>query len=85
MLEAKEHAAREHRVQASADYRNLVITAFQNVADTLHAIYADADFLKATAWSEQALKVTADITRKQYELGYVSYQIEVIAEQNFCV
>ncbi|MGB4924209.1 MAG: efflux transporter outer membrane subunit [Candidatus Nitrotoga sp.] len=81
-LKAKERAAREHLVQASADYRNVVITAFQNVADTLHAIQSDADFLKAAARSEQALKVNAEITREQYKLGYVSYQIVVIAEQN---
>lgn len=81
-LKAKERAAREHLIQASADYRNVVITAFQNVADTLHAIQSDADFLKAAARSEQALKVNAEITRKQYKLGYVSYQIVVIAEQS---
>ncbi|MFZ1545720.1 MAG: efflux transporter outer membrane subunit [Candidatus Nitrotoga sp.] len=81
-LKAKERAAREHLVQASADYRNVVITAFQNVADTLHAIQSDADFLRAAARSEQALKVNAEITRKQYKLGYVSYQIVVIAEQS---
>lgn len=81
-LKAKERAARERLVEAGADYRNVVITAFQNVADTLHAIQSDADFLKAAARSEQALKVTADITRKQYKLGYVSYQIVVIAEQS---
>jgi NodT family efflux transporter outer membrane factor (OMF) lipoprotein len=81
-LKAKERAARERLVEAGADYRNVVITAFQNVADTLHAIQSDADFLKAAARSEQALKVTADITRKQYKLGYVSYQIVVIADQS---
>jgi NodT family efflux transporter outer membrane factor (OMF) lipoprotein len=81
-LKAKERAAREHLVQVSADYRNVVITAFQNVADTLHAIQSDADFLKAATRSEHALKVTAEITRKQYKLGYVSYQIVVLAEQN---
>ena len=81
-LKAKERAARERLVEAGADYRNVVITAFQNVADTLHAIQSDADSLKAAARSEQALKITAEITRKQYKLGYVSYQIVVIAEQN---
>ena len=81
-LKAKERAARERLVKAGADYRNVVITAFQNVADTLLAIQSDADFLKAAARSEQALKVTADITRKQFKLGYVSYQIVVIAEQS---
>ena len=82
-LKAKERAAREYLVQASADYRNVVITAFQNVADTLYAIQSDADFLKASVRSEQALKETAEITRKQYNLGYVGYQTVMAAEQNY--
>lgn len=82
-LKARERAAREGLVQASAAYRNVVITAFQNVADTLHAIQSDADYLKAALRSEQAMKETAEITRKQYESGYVSYQMVLIAEQNY--
>ena len=82
-LKARERAAREGLVQASADYRTVVITAFQNVADTLHAIQSDADYLKAALRSEQAMKETAEITRKQYESGYVSYQMVLIAEQSY--
>jgi NodT family efflux transporter outer membrane factor (OMF) lipoprotein len=82
-LKAREQAAREGLAQAAADYRRVVITAFQNVADTLHAIQSDADYLKAALRSELALKETADLTRKQYVLGYVSYQTALLAEQNF--
>jgi len=82
-LKAREQAAREGLAQAAADYRRVVITAFQNVADTLHAIQYDADYLKAALRTEVALKETADLTRKQYVLGYVSYQIVLLAEQNF--
>ena len=82
-LKARERAAREELVQASAAYRNVVITAFQNVADTLHAIQSDADYLKAALRAEQAMKETAEITRKQYESGYVSYQMVLIAEQSY--
>lgn len=82
-LKAREQAAREALAQAAADYRRVVITAFQNVADTLHAIQYDSDFLKAALRTEVALKETADLTRKQYTLGYVSYQIVLLAEQNF--
>lgn len=81
-LKAREGAARERLIQASADYRTVVITAFQNVADTLHAIQSDADFLEAAARSEKALKTAAEITRKQYKLGYASYQMVVMAEQS---
>lgn len=82
-LKAREQAAREALAQAAADYRRVVITAFQNVADTLHAIQYNADYLKAALRSEVALKETAYLARKQYTLGYVSYQIVLLAEQNF--
>ncbi|MGH6848386.1 MAG: TolC family protein [Methylocella sp.] len=40
--------------QAEAQYRSTVITAFQNVADTLRAIEADARALKAAMKAEEA-------------------------------
>ncbi len=82
-LKAREQAAREALAQAAADYRRVVITAFQNVADTLHAIQFDAEYLKAALRSEIALKEMAELTRKQYVLGYASYQTVLLAEQNF--
>jgi NodT family efflux transporter outer membrane factor (OMF) lipoprotein len=82
-LKAREQAAREGLKQAAADYRRVVITAFQNVADTLHAIQFDAEYLKAALRSEVALKESAELTRKQFGLGYVSYQMVLLAEQNF--
>ena len=82
-LKAREQAAREGLTQAAADYRRVVITAFQNVADTLHAIRYDAEYLKAALRTHNALKETASLTRKQYDLGYASYQLVLLAEQNF--
>ncbi len=82
-LKARERAAREGLAQAAADYRGVVITAFQNVADTLHTIRFDADYLKAALRTELAMKETAEITRKQYGLGQVSYQMVLLAEQNY--
>ncbi|HKB60645.1 MAG TPA: efflux transporter outer membrane subunit [Gallionellaceae bacterium] len=82
-LRAKSHAAQEAMHQAGAQYRSTVITAIQNVADTLYAIQYDADALKAAADSEQAMRLTRDITQKQYAVGYVSYQQYLVAEQNY--
>ena len=42
----KKRAAEAGLEQAAAQYRSTVINAFQNVADTLHAIESDADALK---------------------------------------
>jgi outer membrane protein TolC len=48
--------------QAAAQYQQTVITAYQNVADTLHAILSDADALAADLEAERAAKVTLDLT-----------------------
>ena len=40
--------------EAPAQYRGTVLTAFQNVADALHAIQCDADALKAAVAAERA-------------------------------
>jgi NodT family efflux transporter outer membrane factor (OMF) lipoprotein len=59
--------------QAAAQYQSAVITAYQNVADTLHATLSDADTLAGAVETENAAKVTYDLTRRQLEDGYVSY------------
>src|ERR1700684_3587302 len=42
--------------QAAAQYQNTVITAYQNVADTLHASLSDADALAADVQAEEDRK-----------------------------
>ncbi len=59
--------------QAAAQYRSTVLTAFQNVADTLYAIQNDAESLKSALAAEQAAKVTLDLVLKQQQIGYVNY------------
>ena len=50
----KERAAVATFDQAAAMYRGTVITAFQNVADTLHALQSDAETVKAAYAAERA-------------------------------
>jgi NodT family efflux transporter outer membrane factor (OMF) lipoprotein len=69
----KKRAARQALKQAAAQYQSTVITAYQNVADTLHASLSDADALAAQVDAESAAKVTYDLTRRQMESGYVNY------------
>src|SRR5208283_1632513 len=52
----RKRAAEAALDQAEAQYRSTVISAFQNVADTLHALQSDADTMKAAAAFEQASK-----------------------------
>jgi NodT family efflux transporter outer membrane factor (OMF) lipoprotein len=69
----QKRAAEQALKQAAAQYRSTVITAYQNVADSLHATLSDADALAADLEAEQAAKVTLDLTRRQMEVGYVNY------------
>ena len=79
----KERAARAAYVQADEQYRSTVLTAFQNVADTLHALEQDADGLKAAVAARDASKVTLDLTMRQMQVGYVSYLALLNAEQSY--
>ena len=77
----KERAARALLEQADAQYRATVITAFQNVADALTALVADASALKAAVTAEKAAAQSLAITRRQLELGAVSYLSLLNAQQ----
>jgi NodT family efflux transporter outer membrane factor (OMF) lipoprotein len=82
-LRHRERAAQAAFTQAAEQYRSTVLTAFQNVADTLHALQQDADALKAAAAAKDASSVTLDLARKQYQSGYVSYLALLSAEQTY--
>jgi len=82
-LRHRERAAQAAFTEASEQYRSTVLTAFQNVADTLHALYLDADTLKADAAAKDAASVTLELSRKQYQSGYASYLAVLSAEQAY--
>jgi NodT family efflux transporter outer membrane factor (OMF) lipoprotein len=77
----RKRAAEAGLDQAAAQYRSTALNAFQNVADTLHAIESDADALKAASAAERAARRTLDLTRRQLELGSVNYLALLSAEQ----
>jgi len=77
----RERAARAAYDEAAALYRGTVITAFQNVADSLRALQSDADALQAAARAERSASQSLAITRKQLELGQISYLGLLTAEQ----
>ena len=79
----RERAARAAYTQAAELYRSTVLTAFQNVADTLNALQQDADALKAAAAARDAASVTLDLTKKQLESGYANYLALLSAEQAY--
>jgi NodT family efflux transporter outer membrane factor (OMF) lipoprotein len=77
----QQRAAKAAYVQAAEQYRSTVLTAFQNVADTLTALEQDAEGLKAAAAAADAAKVTLDLSQRQWKAGYASYLSLLGAEQ----
>ena len=69
--------------QAAAQYRATVIGAFQNVADTLQALQADANALKAASAFERAAKVSLDLVTQQFQSGYANVLLMLNAQQNY--
>ena len=82
-LHARSRAAEQALIQAGAQYRSTVITALQNVADTLDTIQSDADALKASAKTAQAAQTMFDLSRKQYQVGQIDYLTRLVVEQNY--
>ena len=79
----KERAARAAYAQAAAQYRSTVLTAFQNVADTLNALEQDANALKAAARGAEAAEVTLTLARQQTRAGYAGELTLLNAEQAY--
>jgi NodT family efflux transporter outer membrane factor (OMF) lipoprotein len=79
----RQHAAKQALVQAAAQYRSTVIGAYQNVADTLHALVSDADTLKAAVAAEHTAKHSLDLTTRQFQVGYANYLALLSAEEAY--
>ena len=80
-LTAKRRAAIAVYDQSEAQYRQTVLTAFQNVADVLRALEQDAITLKAQADAEKSAADSLEVARSQYELGAASYLTLLNAER----
>jgi len=78
-----ERAAKAAYVQAAEQYRSTVLTAFQNVADTLTALEQDAESLKAAAAAADDAQITLDLSQRQWQDGYISYLALLSAEQAY--
>lgn len=79
----RERAAQAAYTNAFEQYRATVLTAFQNVADTLAALEQDGEGLKAAAQAADAAKITFDLSRRQWETGYAGYLALLNAEQAY--
>jgi NodT family efflux transporter outer membrane factor (OMF) lipoprotein len=72
-------AADQALLQAAAQYQNTVLQAYQNVADTLHAMMTDADALTAAVAAEHAAKVVLEVTHQRMQGGYTDYLTDLAA------
>src|SRR3981081_4087612 len=67
-LRYKRRAAVADLERADAQYRQTVLAAFQEVADTLRALEADARSLRAQVEAERAAADSLDIAKKQFQV-----------------
>ncbi len=80
-LTAKRRAAVAAYDQALAQYREIVLGSFQNVADVLQALDADAVTLAAQAEAEQAARDTLELTQRQFGFGAANYLLLLNAQR----
>lgn len=79
----RQRAAEEAAAQAAAQYRNTVLAAFQNVADVLRALQADAQAVEAAQAAEQSASRSIQLVRSQVDQGQVSLPILLNAQQAY--
>ena len=81
-LSARKRGAEATAQAAKAQYQNVVLTAFQNVADTLYALESDGRSLKATQDVEAANQQLLVHSQRQFQQGYSSRLVVLAAQQS---
>jgi len=82
-LRAKRRAALATFDQAAAQYRQSVLTAFQDVANALLALDMDSQQLDLQAEAERLTSETLNLVRVQYRQGAVSYLALLDAQRSY--
>lgn len=82
-LEHRKRAAVAAYDQSAAQYRGTVITAFQDVANVLRALEADAEALKQQVAAEHSAQASLALVQAQYRLGAVAYINLLTAQQTY--
>ncbi len=83
LLYQREVAARATFEQATSQYRSTVITAFQNVADSLSALSNDAVALQKAVAAEVAAKGSLDLARKRLDAGDINSILLLNVQQTY--
>ena len=82
-LKAQRRAAVAAYDQAGGHYREVVLAGFQNVADVLVALDADAKTLVERVDAANYAKAAYDVTSKRYEVGGVSLLALLDAQREY--
>jgi NodT family efflux transporter outer membrane factor (OMF) lipoprotein len=82
-LRAKRRAAVDAYDQAVAQYRLVVLQAFQKVADSLTALQNDAQALKAQRDAVEAAQASLNVTEQQYAVGAVDSATLLTAQNSY--
>jgi NodT family efflux transporter outer membrane factor (OMF) lipoprotein len=82
-LTARRRAAVAAYDQTVAQYRDTVLHAFQNVADTLRALEVDARALKLQTEAASIARDTFDLTHKEFTLGAANSLSLLNAERQY--
>jgi NodT family efflux transporter outer membrane factor (OMF) lipoprotein len=79
----KKRAADAAFDQAASQYRQTVLTGFQNVADALTEIQSDGDGLVAATKAERAAANSLEIAQRQLTIGSVNYLALLNAQNTY--
>lgn len=79
----QQRAAYANAHAAAANYRAIVINAFQNVADVLTALQGDARSLSANQAAERAAERSLGLAQLQYGAGGVAYLTVLTAQTQY--
>ena len=80
---AKRRGAKAVYEQALAQYKEVVLAAFLNVADTLRAIAADSAILNAQESVRASTQESLELTRNQFDAGAVNYDLVLSVERQY--
>lgn len=82
-LRAKRRQAIAAFDEAKAEYQQTVLNAFLSVANTLKALDADAQTLRAQAAADSLARQSFELVGQQYRLGAVSYLALLDAQRSY--
>ena len=82
-LQAHQKAAQAELEASAASYKSTVLSAFQDVANSLYAVDTDTRALQMSQDSESASQTTMKLTDSQLKVGYASMPTALAARQSW--